>query len=454
MYKRLSAVLFPIATLLFVGSILWGYQEHQEKNAILIKAENQYQRAFHDLTNHMGRLQDELGQTLAVSSVSHGMQRKGLVKVWRLTGEAQNEINQLPLAMLPFNKAGDFLSRIADFAYNTSVRDLTKEPLSRDELKTMKSLYAKATDINRDLGKIQNAVLSDHLRWMDVEVAMAGKDEPHNNTIIDGFKAVDKKISSYPENDWGPSAMSAKRHRSVHVLSGRDATPDEIGRAALAFIGTTVHSGTGHNVHVAENGKNTDMPGYTATVAGANGENIQLNYTRKGGQLLWYMNARDVKARKLDFAEAKNKATQFLVRHGYKDMTPVTYDEYDHVAVFTYVALKDNVRIYPDKVTVRVALDNGEAVGLQASDHVFAPKTLTAGRAKIAKEKAQKTLHPEFKVQDYSLAVIENEQNKPVLCHEFTGGVNGSKYRIYINADTGLEETVEKIPETARALLK
>ncbi len=53
MYKRLSAVLFPIVTLLMIGAFVWGYQENQEKNSILIKAENQYQRAFHNLSYHM-----------------------------------------------------------------------------------------------------------------------------------------------------------------------------------------------------------------------------------------------------------------------------------------------------------------------------------------------------------------------------------------------------------------
>lgn len=455
MYARLSSVLFPIAALLFVGAILWGYQEHQEKNAILIKAENQYQRAFHDLSNHMGRLQDELGQTLAVSSVSQGMQRKGLIKVWRLTGQAQNEINQLPLAMLPFNKAGDFLSRISDFAYGTSVRDLTKQPLSKDELKTMKSLYAKASDINQDLSKIRQSVMNDHLRWMDVEVAMAGKDEPHNNTIIDGFRAVDKKIGSYPENDWGPSAMSSKRFRSVQALSGKpDVTPQQIQKEALSFLGTTALSGAGHQVKVTENGGKTDMPGYTATVKGPNGENIQMDFTRKGGDLLWYMNPRDVKTRKLDFAAAQKKAQQFLDRHDYKSMTPATYDEYDHVAVFTFVGQRDKVRIYPDKVTVRIALDNGEAVGLQASDHVFAPKILSPGTPKMSEAEARKKLNPDFNVQAANLAVIENEENKQVLCHEFTGKVGNEQYRIYLNADTGLEESVEKLPAKAKALLK
>ncbi|MBB6674171.1 germination protein YpeB [Cohnella nanjingensis] len=454
MYKRLSAVMFPIAAILFVGAIVWGYQEHQEKNAILIKAENQYQRAFHDLTTHMSGLQDQLGRTLAVNSASQGMQRKGLVNVWRLTSEAQNEINQLPLALLPFNKAEDFLSRISDFAYRTSVRDLTKQPLTNDEMKMMKSLYAKSSDINQELGKVQDAVLSDHLRWMDVEVAMASTDSTHDNSIIDGFKAVDKKVSAYPEHDWGPSSMSTSRKRSVKMLSGQDATPEEIKRKALEFAHTTIHNGAGTDVKVVENGRKTDNPSYTATFRGPKGENIQMDYTVKGGQLLSFMNPRDVTSRKLDVGAARERASQFLDSHGYKDMTPVTYDEYDHVSVFTFVGTKDNVRIYPDKVTVRIALDNGEAVGLQAADHVYRPKSLSVGKPKIARAEAQKVLNPEFKVQSYNVSIIENEEKKEVLCHEFTGKINGSQYRIFVNADTGIEETIEQIPESAKAILK
>ncbi|MFD0670451.1 germination protein YpeB [Cohnella sp. GCM10027633] len=451
MYRRLSSILFPIAVLVLIGSIVWGYQEHQEKNAILIKAENQYQRAFHDLNHHMDRLYDELGQTLAVSANSQGMQRKGLVNIWRLTSQAQNEINQLPLALLPFNKAEQFLSRINNFAYQTAVRDLTKEPLTDQEMKMMKTLYKTAGSVNKELGNVQDAVISDHLRWMDVEIAMASENTPHDNTIIDGFKAMDKQMGEYPENDWGPSAMSTDRVRSSKGLTGNDMTADQIKKKALEFLGA---SGTGKDAKVADAGGKTDLPAYSVTIEGSGDSTIQMDYTRKGGQLLWFINSRAVKSRKLNFDTARNKASQFLVRHGYKGMTPVTYDEYDHVAVFTFVKAIDNVRFYPDKVTVRIALDNGEAVGLQASDHVFAPKLLSPGKPKTTKEQAQAGLNGDFRVREYRLSVIENGMRKLVLCHEFVGQINERDYRIFMNADNGLEETIEEIPDSAKPIYK
>ena len=47
------------------GTAFWGYQEHRDKNAVLLSAENNYQRAFHDLTYQMDLLHDKIGTTLA-----------------------------------------------------------------------------------------------------------------------------------------------------------------------------------------------------------------------------------------------------------------------------------------------------------------------------------------------------------------------------------------------------
>lgn len=132
-----------------------GVSGESGKNAILIKAENQYQRAFHDLSFHMDKLHSEIGNTLAVHATSQGMHRKGLMNVWRLTSEAQNEINQLPLTMLPFNETEEFLSRISKFAYHASMRDLTKEPLSEKEVGNLKTLYQNSSEITKNLKQVQ-----------------------------------------------------------------------------------------------------------------------------------------------------------------------------------------------------------------------------------------------------------------------------------------------------------
>ncbi|WP_440109880.1 germination protein YpeB [Paenibacillus sp. QZ-Y1] len=441
MYKRLSSVMFPIFAVLLIGALVWGYQENQEKNAILIKAENQYQRAFHDLSFHMDKLHSEIGNTLAVHATSQGMHRKGLMNVWRLTSEAQNEINQLPLTMLPFNETEDFLSRISNFAYQASMRDMTNEPLSEKEMGNLKKLYQNSSEITKNLQVVQQKVISERLRWMDAESAMATEEKAMDNTILDGFRTVNKKVQEYPELDWGPSVSSIYAKRSVKKLDGLPMTKEQIQSKAAKFSNADMNK-----IQVQENGKGTDWESYTASIDQAKNGKLMMDFTRNGGMLISYSDTRPIGTKKVTRKEAMAKADQFLSNKGYKDMKAVNYDEYGNLGNLTYVRKQGDTLIYPEKMSVRVGLDTGEVTGFQASDFVYEHNDQRKiPKAHLTVEQARKKLNPDFKESYGRKSLIENELSKEVLCYEFGGRINGSKYRIYINADTGVEEAVEEV---------
>lgn len=440
MYKRLSAVLFPVMTIFLIGAIVWGYQENQEKNAILIKAENQYQRAFHDLSFHMEKLHGEIGNTLAVNSTSNSMHRKGLVNVWRMTSEAQNEINQLPLTMLPFNKTEEFLSKISKLAYQTSIRDLDKDPLSDNEFKTLQVLYKDSGQISKDLQGVQDKVINSRLRWMDVETALAN--ETKDNSIIDGFRTVDKTVGEYPELDWGPSVLSIKDKRSVKQLDGVPVTKEDIHRKAVKFADL----GSNPEVQITENGKGTEWASFTAKVKKSKGATIAMDFTQKGGVLISYTDERTIGDKKVSMEQSLEKADKFLQNKGYSNMTAVMADEYGNLGNFTYVRKQDEVLIYPEKMTVRVGLDNGEVTGFQASDFVYEhQEQRPVPKAKLTLNEARKKLNKDFKEDFSRKSLIEDELSNEVLCYEFGGKVNGTSYRIYISAEDGSEKAVEEI---------
>lgn len=449
MYRRLSAILFPLTALLLVGALVWGYQENQEKNSILLKAENQYQRAFHDLSFHMERLHGELGNTLAVNSAASGVHRKGLVNVWRLTSEAQNEINQLPLTLLPFSQTEEFLSKISNFSYKAAVRDFTKKPLTDGELSNLKALYKSSGDISKDLQEVQNKVITNKLRWMDVESALATEEKAEDNTIIDGFKTVDKRVAAYPELDWGPSVASIYDKRSVKKLGGKPVTADEIKQKALKYA----DAGANAQIQVVENGKGTEWSSYTATVnEPGSKEAISMDFTREGGLLISYNNNREVGKAQVSMKQAVAKAVEFLERKGFPQMTAVSADRYDNLGNMTFVSSQDGVLIYPEKITVRTGLDTGEPVGFQASDYVREhQEKRVIPKPQLSLAEARKLLNPDFKELYHRLAWIENDDATKVLTYEFGGKINGSQYRIYLNASDGIEETVEEVRTSSGA---
>lgn len=441
MYRRLSAVLLPILTLALIGTGVWGYQEHQEKNSILIKAENQYQRAFHDLSYYMGQIKQELGKTMAVSTASQDYQKRRLIQVWRMTNQAQNQINQLPLTLLPFTKTEEFLDKIANFSYRTSIRDLTKEPLSDKENKTLITLYSRSKQLSKELESIQTEVLDQNLRWMDVEVALASENNTLDNKIIDGFKIMDKEVSGYDEVEWGPSVQSLYKKRSVQALSGPVMNENKIRRKASAFIEDV----NPDQWMVTENGKGTEYNSYSVSVEKDNGTVLNMDFSKRGGHLLWYINPREVKQEQLSMIQAREKAVKYLAHHKYGSLTPINYDHYDKVSSITFAATEGGIVYYPRKVTVRVAMDDGEIVGLQAQDYVYESPKKTLTKPKMTMVEAAKLLNPSFRKLSSNRSYLENDLNEEVLCYEFTGKINGGHYRIFLNADTGAEEKVETI---------
>ena len=104
----------------------------------------------------------------------------------------------------------------------------------------------------------------------------------------------------------------------------------------------------------------------------------------------------------------------------------------------------EDVIIYPKKLVVQVALDNGEITGLSATDYVLADEDRTITPPALSMEEAR-TILTVISRFTHNIALIENDLNEEVICHEFTGKINGGIYRIYMNGTKGMEEKIEHI---------
>ncbi|MBN2909703.1 germination protein YpeB [Polycladomyces sp. WAk] len=441
MYRRIAAILFPIAVIALIGTVVWGYQENQDKNAVLIKAENQYQRAFHELNFHLDQLQDELGKTLVLQTRPSMV--NCLTNVWRLTYAAQSDLSQLPLTLMPFNKTEEFLSKMGDFSFRVGLRDLDKQPLTDKEWGTLRSLYERASQVQTELQKVQSQVLSRNLRWMDVELALATEGKKMDTTIIDGFRKVDNTMDAYSEVDWGPTIhnQEARKKQQYVRLPGKPATVQEV-KNKLAFV---LGRPSTRGIVVTENRKG-DFQTYSARLKREDGYVVYADFTKKGGYLVWLMFDRPVERQRLSIGEAQQRASRFLNRLGYPTMRAVSYDSSQRTATFTFVHQERGVLIYPETVTVKVALDNGEIMALQANDYVFNhPVMKSLHRPRLSAKQAEKAVNPRLNLEKSNLAVIYGEDGNPVLCYEFVGWLGDDQYRIFINADNGREEFVDKV---------
>ncbi|WP_040208330.1 germination protein YpeB [Neobacillus jeddahensis] len=437
----IRGILIGVLAVGVAGTAYWGYQEHQEKNAILLNAENNYQRSFHNLSYRMDILHDKIGTTLAMNSKD--TLSPSLIEVWRLTSQAHGDVGQLPLTLLPFNKTEEFLANIGNFSYRTAVRDLSKEPLSDKEYETLQTLYKQSGDIQNELRSVQHMVLKNNLRWMDVELALASGKETTDNTIIDGFKTVEKTVSGYEETDFGPTFVNMqKKDENFKKIKGKTITRQEaieIAKKYMKFDGNA-------DVKVTENGKGSDYGFYSVSIQNKQtNQEASMDITKKAGHPIWFINNRDVKKQVISLNEADNKAAQFLKETGFKDLEVFESTQYDNIGVFNFVTNINGVRVYPESIKVKVALDNGDIIGVSAEEYLKSFHTRTIDKPEITVDQARAKVNPKLKVMEDHQAIILNDINEEVLCYEFLGTINDDTYRIFINAKNGFEEEVEKM---------
>ncbi|WP_027408605.1 germination protein YpeB [Anoxybacteroides tepidamans] len=441
----LRTLLIALLSIGVIGTGYWGYREHQEKNAILVHAENNYQRAFHDLAYKIDLLHDQIGTTLAMNSKTS--LSPALAEVWRIAAEAHSDVGQLPLSLLPFNKTQQFLAQIGAFSYRAAIRDLEKEPLTKQEYRTLQTLYQQAADIQGELRNVQHLVLKNNLRWMDVELALATNQRPSDNTIIDGFKAVETNVESFSETaNFAPTFTSiTDREKGFVRAQGKRITANEAKQIAQSFLGL---KGT-EKIKVVHSGKGAYDRFYSLTIYDPKTKtDTSMDITEKGGYPIWVINNRPVKKQAMSLHEAAMIGMEFLKKHRFQNIELYDSTQYDNVAVLTFVTNDHGIRVYPEAIKMKVALDDGTVVGFSARDYLSSPVIHHFPKPVLSLAEARAKINPNFKVMEERQAVITNNLNQEVLCYEFLGTLGDDTYQIFINAENGIEEKVEKMQNT------
>lgn len=435
-------ILIGLLVLTSIGTGYWGYQEHQEKNAILVQAENNYQRAFHELSYRLDLLHDKIGMTLAMNSKDRLSPQ--LVEIWRLTSEAHADVGQLPLSLMPFNKTEEFLSNIGDFTYRTAVRDLETNPLTEDEMNTLKELYKQAGEIKHELRQVQHLALKNNLRWMDVQLALANQDDPADNTIIDGFKTVEKKVEGYAEAHAQSGIIgTSTRQSSYEFLTGQEIDEEEAIKISKKLLNVTEEA----DISISKSGDGADIPVYSASYE-KDGQHGYIDLTVKGGHPLTILVNREIGEQTISLNEGLLLAQAYLEEFNFDHMTVFNSAQYDHVGVYSFLYQDGDIRVYSDKIEVKVALDNGDIIGLTTKDYLANHRKRDIQEPGISLDEAKDKVNPNVQIMEEFLAIIENEIGEEVLTYEFLGVLDDDTYRIFINAHDGREEKVEKLSGT------
>lgn len=390
----------------------------------------------------MDLLHDKIGTSLAMNSPERISSQ--FVDIWSLTSSAQTNVSQLPLSLLPFHKTNEFLSSISDFTYQTAIRDLDDSPLTDEELKKLEHYYEQAAHIKDELRQAQHLALTNNLRWMDVELALVSSDERAENSIIDGFQTVENTMGEFTDGTVGAELIKPKEKKyAFKHITGENKSEQDIMDISKKMFNLENQE----DISITKSGPGSKVPNYNVSYHTAS-ENVFMDITEKGAHPVTILVERPVEEKKISLNDGLLKAEAYLKKFDYTDMQMVESKQFGNVGMFTFLYMLDGVKVYPDKITVKVALDNGDILGLNATEYLKNHRERTIDKPTLSKVEARRFVNEKVEIQEQHLAVIENNIQEEVLTYAMLGVLGEETYRIFINAFDGAEERVEKLTGT------
>lgn len=199
--------------------------------------------------------------------------------------------------------------------------------------------------------------------------------------------------------------------------------------------------------------ENATIPVYDFSVKNNNEETINISISKKGGHIVFMNSNRDVNSEIISQEEADKKGKEFLESKGFNNMKETYYLKQEGIVTINYAYSQNNTVVYPDLIKVKVALDNGEVLGIETTGYLNNHTERNISNIKITKEEAKKNLNKDLRIESEGMAIIPTEWKTEILCYEFKGKVDDREFLVYINAENGREEDILIITNTPNGTL-
>ena len=123
------------------------------------------------------------------------------------------------------------------------------------------------------------------------------------------------------------------------------------------------------------------------------------------------------------------------------------------IVTINYAYLENDIVVYSDLIKLKVALDNGEVLGIETTGYLNNHTERNTSNVKISMEDARNVLNKDLNIMSEGMAIIPTEFKTEILCYEFKGKVDDREFLVYINAENGREENIFIIKNTPNGTL-
>ena len=418
------------------------------KNETKTASQNTYNMAFYEVVDYVQNVETYLAKSLISSTPEHGAET--LTNVWREANLAQAYLSQLPIESQELANTEKFLNQVSDYSYSLSRKNIYNESLSDEDLKNLKDLHNYSVELENTLNQLSDDINSGRIKWDELtNKGTTAFAQQVSTSSMDGFSNLEENFHQYSGLIYDGAFSEHLTNGEKKGLTGDDIDEETAKQKAIDFIGKD-------NVQNVENlgfSENATIPEYDFSVKTNSEESISISISKKGGHIVYMNSNREVNAESISQEEANSKGKEFLNNHGIMDMKETYYLKQDGIVTINYAYVQNDVVVYSDLIKVKVALDNGEVLGIETTGYLNNHTQRDTSNVKISKESAKKTLNKNLQIASEGLAIIPTEFQTEILCYEFKGKVDDKEFLVYINAENGREEDILIITNTPNGTL-
>ena len=440
-------MLSVICVLLVIVAIL-GIILYQRQREYKQASENSYNMAFYELVNYVQNVETYLAKSLISTTPEHGAET--LTNVWREANLAQAYLSRLPIESQELENTERFLNQVSDYSYSLSRKNIYNESLSQEDLKNLKDLHGYSQDLENTLNQLSEDLNSGRFEWGELTkkgtVAFA---QQVDNISKESFSNLEENFHEYSGLIYDGAFSEHLTKQDKKGLTGEDISEEQATQIAKQFIGEDQIK----EISSLGLSENATIPVYDFSLKNNQDQSANISISQKGGHVVYYNSNREVEVEAISQEEANEKGKQFLTSKGFTNMKETYYLKQEGIVTINYAYSQDGVIMYPDLIKVKVALDNGEVLGIETSGYLNNHEERNLPEIKISKEEAKNTLNKDLQIESEGLAMIPTEWQSEIYCYEFKGKVDDSEFLVYINCENGREEDILVIKDTPNGTL-
>ena len=439
----LSVIGVFLLIIIILGILL--YQKQVQAKQV---SEDTYNMAFYELVDYVENVETYLAKSLISTTPQHGAET--LTSLWREANMAQSHLARLPIESQELEKTQKFLNQVSDYSYSLSRKNIYNESLGEKDLKNLKELHDYSIELENILNQLSEDINSGRIKWGELtkkgNVAFAQQVSTESK---DGFNNLEENFHEYSGLIYDGAFSEHLTNEEKKGLTGENVDEEK----AKQVVTQLINQDKIKEISSLGLSENATIPSYTFSVQTSDNKSVSVSISQKGGHVIYMNYDREVTSEIIQQEEANNIGKEFLAKHGFENMKETYYLKQDGIVTINYAYNQDGVVMYPDLVKVKVALDNGEILGIETTGFLNNHTIRDLSKIKISKEEAKKTLNKQLNIESEGLAYIPTEWRTEILCYEFKGNVEGKEFLVYINAENGREEDILVIKDTPNGTL-